>query len=147
VKNLIEIFKTKAEKSFSFGNGTLIELNSQSNALYPLIWMQFPLTITNNSRSNIIISQTYNFNLMYLHSGNITDTQTMVNKSFDDMNSIMVGYIQSIQNQFEQDENNPIVFGNATMINKKQDNIHFGWSVSVQVTLPINSSLCCNMFE
>jgi hypothetical protein len=147
VKNLIEIFKTKAEKSFSFGNGTLIELNSQSNALYPLIWMQFPLTITNNSRNNIIISQTYNFNLMFLHSGNITDTQTMVNKSFDDMNSIMVGYIQSIQNQFEQDENNPIVFGNATMINKKQDNIHFGWSVSVQVTLPINSSLCCNMFE
>ena len=147
MKNLIEIFKTKAEKSFSFGNGTLIELNSQSNALYPLIWMQFPLTITNNSRNNIIISQTYNFNLMFLHSGNITDTQTMVNKSFDDMNSIMVGYIQSIQNQFEQDENNPIVFGNATMINKKQDNIHFGWSVSVQVTLPINSSLCCNMFE
>lgn len=147
MKNLIEIFKTKAEKSFSFGNGTLIELNSQSNALYPLIWMQFPLTITNNSRSNIIISQTYNFNLMFLHSGNITDTQTMVNKSFDDMNSIMVGYIQSIQNQFEQDENNPIVFGNATMINKKQDNIHFGWSVAVQVTLPINSSLCCNMFE
>lgn len=147
MKNLIEIFKTKAEKSFSFGNGTLIELNSQSNALYPLIWMQFPLTITNNSRSNIIISQTYNFNLMFLHSGNITDTQAIANKSFDDMNSIMVGFIQSIQNEFEQDENNPIVFGNATMINKKQDNIHFGWSVSVQVTLPINSSLCCNMFE
>jgi hypothetical protein len=68
-------------------------------------------------------------------------------KLFDDMNSIMVGYIQSIQNQFEQDENNPIVFGNATMINKKQDNVHFGWSVSVNVTLPVDSTLCCNMFE
>ena len=147
MKNLIEIFKTKAEKSFSFGNGTLIELNSQSNAKYPLIWIQFPLTITNNSRNNIIISQTYNFNLMFLHSGNITDTQAMVNKSFDEMNSIMIGYIQSIQNQFEENENNPIVFGNTTMINKKQDNVHFGWSVSVNVTLPIDSSLCCNMFE
>lgn len=147
MKNLIEIFKTKAEKSFYFGNGTLIELNSQSNAKYPLIWMQFPLTITNNSRNNIIISQTYNFNLMFLQSGHTTDTQEIVNKLFDDMNSIMVGYIQSIQNQFEQDENNPIVFGNATMINKKQDNVHFGWSVSVNVTLPVDSTLCCNMFE
>jgi hypothetical protein len=147
VKNLIEIFKTKAEKSFYFGNGTLIELNSQSNAKYPLIWMLFPLTITNNSRNNIIISQTYNFNLMFLQSGNTTDTQYTMNKWFDDMNSMMVGYIQSIQNQFEQDENNPIVFGNATMINKKQDNVHFGWSVSVNVTLPVDSTLCCNMFE
>lgn len=147
MKNLIEIFKTKAEKSFYFGNGTLIELNSQSNAKYPLIWMQFPLTITNNSRNNIIISQTFNFNLMFLHSGNITDTQAIANQSFDNMNNIMVGYIQSIQNEFEQNEDNPIVFGNASMINKKQDNIHFGWSVNVQVTLPINSSLCCNMFE
>ena len=147
MKNLIEIFKTKAEKSFYFGNGTLIELNSQSNAKYPLIWMLFPLTITNNSRNNIIISQTYNFNLMFLQSGNTTDTQYTMNKWFDDMNSMMVGYIQSIQNQFEQDENNPIVFGNATMINKKQDNVHFGWSVSVNVTLPVDSTLCCNMFE
>ena len=84
---------------------------------------------------------------MFLHSGNITDKQAIANKSFDNMNNIMVGFIQSIQNQFEQDENNPIVFGNATMINKKQDNIHFGWSVNIQVTLPIDSSLCCNMFE
>ena len=147
MKNLIEIFKTKAEKSFSFGNGTLIELNSQSNAYYPLIWMLFPLTITNNSRNNIIISQTYNFNLLFLQSGHTTDTQEIANKLFDDMNSIMVGYIQSIQNQFEQDENNPIIFGNASMINKKQDNVHFGWSVAVNVTLPVNSTLCCNMFE
>jgi hypothetical protein len=84
---------------------------------------------------------------MFLHSGNITDTQAIANQSFDNMNNIMVGYIQSIQNEFEQNEDNPIVFGNASMINKKQDNIHFGWSVNVQVTLPINSSLCCNMFE
>jgi hypothetical protein len=147
VKNLIDIFKTKAEASFAFGSGTMIELNAQSNAKYPLIWMQFPLTITNNSRNNIIISQTYNFNLLFLQSGHTTDTQEIANKLFDDMNSIMVGYIQSIQNQFEQDENNPIVFGNASMINKKQDNVHFGWSVSVNVTLPVDSTLCCNMFE
>lgn len=147
MKNLIDIFKTKAEKSFYFGNGTMIELNAQSDAKYPLIWMLFPVTIINNSTNNFIVSQTFNFNLLFLQSGHTTDTQYTMNKWFDDMNNIMVGYIQSMQIDNEDLERNAMTFGNATMINKKQDNVHFGWSVPVNVTLPIDSSLCCNMFE
>jgi hypothetical protein len=147
VKNLIEIFKNKADKSFYFGNGTMIELNSQSDIKYPLIWMLFPLTITNNLTNNFIVSQTFTFNLMFLQSGHTTDKQSTMNKWFDEMNNIMVGYIQSMQIDNENFERDLMTFGQATMINKKQDNVHYGWSVSVSVTLPINSSLCCNMFE
>ena len=68
-------------------------------------------------------------------------------KMVDDMNNIMVGYIQSMQIDNEDLERNAMTFGQASMINKKQDNVHYGWSVPVNVTLPINSSLCCNMFE
>jgi hypothetical protein len=147
VKNLIDIFKTKAEASFAFGSGTMIELNSQSNAKYPLIWMLFPITITNNLTNNFITSQTFSFNLLFLQSGHTTDKQTTINKMFDEMNSIMIGYIQSMQIDNENLERNLMTFGQATMINKKQDNVHFGWSVAVQVTLPIDSSYCCNMFD
>lgn len=147
MKNLIDIFKTKAEASFAFGSGTMIELNSQSNAKYPLIWMLFPITITNNLTNNFITSQTFSFNLLFLQSGHTTDKQTTINKMFDEMNSIMIGYIQSMQIDNENLERNLMTFGQATMINKKQDNVHFGWSVAVQVTLPIDSSYCCNMFD
>lgn len=147
MKNLIEIFKTKAEASFAFGSGTMIELNAQSNAKYPLIWMLFPITITNNLTNNFITSQTFSFNLLFLQSGHTTDKQTIINKMFDEMNSIMVGYIQSMQIDNENLERNLMTFGQTTMINKKQDNVHFGWSVAVQVTLPIDSSYCCNMFD
>jgi hypothetical protein len=43
-------------------------------------------------------------------------------------------------------ERDAMTFGQATMINKKQDNVHYGWSVAVSVTLPIDSSLCCDLF-
>jgi hypothetical protein len=147
VKKLIEIFKAKAEKTYSFGTGTNIELNSQSNIKYPLIWMLFPVTINNNSTNGIIVSQTFNFSLQFLTSGKITDTQLQVNEHFNLLNDIMVGFIQSMQIENENLERDSMVFGQASMINKKMDNIHFGWQVSVQVTLPINSNLCCNLFE
>jgi hypothetical protein len=147
VKKLIEIFKAKAEKTYSFGTGTNIELNSQSNIKYPLIWMLFPVTINNNSTNGIIVSQTFNFSLQFLTSGKITDTQLQVNEHFNLLNDIMVGFIQSMQIENENLERDSMVFGQASMINKKMDNIHFGWQVSVQVTLPIDSNLCCNLFE
>jgi hypothetical protein len=147
VKKLIEIFKAKAEKTYFFGTGTNIELNSQSNIKYPLIWMLFPVTINNNSTNGIIVSQTFNFSLQFLTSGKITDTQLQVNEHFNLLNDIMVGFIQSMQIENENLERDSMVFGQASMINKKMDNIHFGWQVSVQVTLPINSNLCCNLFE
>ncbi len=147
MKKLIEIFKAKAEKTYSFGTGTNIELNSQSNIKYPLIWMLFPVTINNNSTNGIIVSQTFNFSLQFLTSGKITDTQLQVNEHFNLLNDIMVGFIQSMQIENENLERDSMVFGQASMINKKMDNIHFGWQVSVQVTLPINSNLCCNLFE
>jgi len=146
VNKLIEIFKTKAEQTYTFGNGTFNELNAQSNIKYPLIWMLFPLSVTNNSTNNIIVSQTYSFNLQFITSGSLTDKQSKMNSHFDQLNKIMVGYIQSMQIENEDLERDAMTFGQATMINKKQDNVHYGWSVAVSVTLPIDSSLCCDLF-
>jgi hypothetical protein len=69
-----------------------------------------------------------------------------MNSPFDQLNKIMVGYIQSMQIENEDLERDAMTFGQATMINKKQDNVHYGWSVAVSVTLPIDSSLCCDLF-
>jgi hypothetical protein len=146
VNKLIEIFKTKAEQTYAFGNGTFNELNAQSNIKYPLIWMLFPLSVTNNSTNNIIVSQTYSFSLQFITSGSLKDKQSQMNNHFDQLNKIMVGYIQSMQLENENLESDAMTFGQATMINKKQDNVHYGWSVAVSVTLPIDSSLCCDLF-
>ena len=96
MNKLIEIFKNKAEQTYTFGNGTFNELNAQSNIKYPLIWMLFPLSVTNNSTNNIIVSQTYSFNLQFITSGSLTDKQSKMNSHFDQLNKIMVGYIFQI---------------------------------------------------
>lgn len=147
MKKLIEIFKNKAETSFSFGSGTILELNSQSNINYPLIWMLFPVIIKNNTTNGNIVSQSYSFALQFITSGKTTETQEQINNHFDLLNNIMVGFIQSIQVDNEELERDQMIFGNATMINKKLDNVHYGWQVAVDVTLPIDLNLCCNMFE
>lgn len=147
MKKLIEIFKDKAKKSYSFGSGTILELNSNSNINYPLIWMLFPVIIKNNTTNGNIVSQSFSFNLQFITSGKSTDTQDKINDHFDLLNNIMIGFIQSIQVDNETLERDQMTFGNAMMINKKLDNVHYGWQVAVEVTLPIDLNLCCNLFE
>lgn len=144
MKNLYAIIKSIVKNKLDIGIGTLNDLNNYDNAKYPLLWILLPVPITNINNGQYITAQTYSVTLLFLQSGLITDDAEKQMRYFDEMNKYVTSFFSAINKLDEIDEYT--VISNETMVHKKQDNTHYGYQITFQITFIVDQD-CCNIYE
>ena len=148
-KSALELIENKcaqAKSNLFYVLATDKEFNGDDNRDYPLVWIRKPITSTKiKNSSNIIIQETFSFELNVLQKCKFTDItkeDPNIEIYFQNMNYILIAMLNELL------ENDYVVTtGTATQVYKKTDLVIIGWRMPVTITIDIDNDLCCAFFN
>lgn len=147
--NAIEVLQNKCNQAKSklyFFLGTENEFNENDGQNFPVVFLKKPFTsVKIKNSSNIIIQESFSFELNVLQTIKFTDTSggnTNVEKQFENTNYILNALLNELlENDFV------LTTGTARQVYKKTDLSAIGWAIPLTITIDIDSDLCCSFFE
>lgn len=148
-KEVIELIESTIDKykgDLYFDSGTLNDLNKNDSRNYPLVWLLRPITITNNVNENLTVNQTFNLTLQFLQTGSLDLSEEKANEFFNDTLLILNAFVATIIIDFDEDGTDVLTIGTATQVYLKQDALHVGWALPLQINSVVDPS-CCLLFE
>lgn len=146
VIELIEGTVGKYKGNLYFDSGTLNDLNKNDGRNYPLVFLVRPVTIPNTVNENLTVNQIFNLNLYFVQSYSTDNNEDEITDLFNDMLIILNGFVSKMISNFDEEGTDILTVGTATQVYLKQDAIHLGWALPLQINSVVDSS-CCSLFE
>lgn len=132
-----------AKGNLYFDIGTIRDFNEKDNRDFPLVFVRRPITSTKvKNANNVIVQEVFNINLQVLQACKLDTQNVDLEKYFQDMNYIAVALLNDLLSKDFQ-----ISTGTAIQINKTTDLVVVGWEIPIQLTVDVDSDLCCSFFE